>query len=227
MTYIYSILYLLQFFSSHFIISYPNNIQINKIEIIAEYLENKYNVLANSWKMRKENKIEVIFYSTTYDFLKYTNSQVGLSGKYAGGKMHLQPITLMEKKKILYPTLSHELAHAFLDEYSKNGLPKWLNESFAVYFSDALPRYEPEKKLRLNHFEDLDTYLSKDDLKTKNTVYFYLGLTMQFFMFTFPKVEIVKFLKSFQPGGEDPYKSSFNTSKKEVEKKWKEYLKGL
>jgi hypothetical protein len=224
LAYLHSLLFLLQFLTSHFIISYPENIQQKKIEIIADFLENRYNFLSDNWKLDKPGKINVIFYATTYDFMKSSNSLAGLSGKYTGGKIHLQPFTLLEKKKILQPVLAHELVHAFLDEYNKNGLPKWMNEAFAVYFSDALERYAPKKKITLKHFEDLDRFLKEDDFNIKSTAYFYLGLTMQFYIITFPKSEIINFIKSFPLNGNDPYKSSFNLSKIQIEKKWKEYL---
>jgi hypothetical protein len=221
---IFFLLFNFQFSSSHFIINAPKDVSTSDLENITSYLESKYSELENNWGLKRDSKINIIIFPSVYDYIKTTHSSKEIGGLYYNGKIYLQPISVLSRRRILNSILSHELAHAFLDGYLKSGLPIWLNESFAICFADEISRFKKSGNLKLNHLSDLDRLLKVEN-KKKSDVYFYLGLTMQFFIKTYSQEKVALLLKSFK--GDNPNKviaSVFNEPMEQIERKWRECL---
>jgi hypothetical protein len=216
--------FITQFNSPHFIIEHPHNISTTDRDVIIGYLENKYSELENNWGLKVTDKIKINISPTVYDFVKKTHYSKEIGGLYYNGKIYLQPIPVLKRRGVLNSILSHELAHAFLNEYSKNGLPIWLNESFAVYFSNDISRLAKIGHLSLKHFDDLERLL-KTENKRKNDVYFYLGLTMQFFIDTYQQQKVALLLRSYNGiNREKVFPSVLDEPVEQIEIKWKKYL---
>jgi hypothetical protein len=213
-----------QLSSSRFAIIAPKNVSIAEKTDITNFLDDKYNKLENTWNLKLNNKITIVIHSTTYEFMRATNAPMFISGIFINNKIHLQPINLLKKKKILYSTLSHELAHAVLNEYSKKGLPVWLNEAFALYFSNEIENLKKKRTLKFKRFSDFDKLLKnkKEDL---NTIYYYLALTMQFFINTYSQDKISTLLKTFEKEYPDKtISTALNEPIEKIESSWRTYL---
>jgi hypothetical protein len=214
----------LQAVPSQFNLIVPKNVSIAEKEDIINFIERKSRILEEEWNLKLKDKIKIISYPSVYEFMRNAKASKSNSGIFIENVIHLQPIDLLKRKSLLYPALSHELAHASLYRYSREGLPFWLNESFAIYFSNEISKLKKTKSLKLNHFKDLDRMLknSKGDL---TNIYFYLGLTMQFFINTYSHEKIILLLHSFNKNDPDEVISeTLKESIGAIENKWISYL---
>ena len=118
----------------------------------------------------------------------------------------MQPLNLLKGKKILFGVLRHELIHAMIDGSGKGKIPKWFNESFAIYVSGELNRVKKEVPIKFKTIGELEALINSKDYRIIATSYYYLGLTMQFLVQQYGEEKIKSLLAI---GKTDNFENSF------------------
>lgn len=127
--------------TDHFIIKYEAGVAQGDVQAVADILETSYAMLTTrSHLPLRVNRIDICIYASTAHYVHSGKVKWWMGAIYRGNTIHLQPPTVLRKRGILETTLTHELVHALLDDASHHGLPLWLNESAAVYFSGEMNR---------------------------------------------------------------------------------------
>ena len=106
-------------------------------------------VLANSEAVRHEllgrldraslsvgdTKVQLIFHSTTQEFMAATSQPWWAAAATRGTSIELQPLALLKRRGILLTTVRHEYAHYVIDRLSNGKAPRWLAEGLAAYIA--------------------------------------------------------------------------------------------
>jgi len=214
--------------TDHFIIKYENGNASVDVQHVAEILEASYIMLTTKYHLPiPQNKIDVRIYASTPYYTQAVKVKWWFGAIYQRGTIHLQPPAILQKRGILETTLTHELVHAFLDNASLNGLPLWLNESAAVYFSGEMNRLKIPTSPGVRHFHDLERKIRTARSKTElDKTYYLLGLTMKFFIEEYGEGSVQALLNSFEQPQviENVFNYALGEDYQTVERKWFQHV---
>ncbi len=215
--------------ADHFIIKYENTVAQGDVQTVADILETNYAMLSTRYHLPlRQIRIDVSIHASTSHYIQSAKVKWWIGAIYQSGTIHLQPPAVLQKRGILETTLAHELVHVLLDDASRHGLPLWLNESAAVYFSGEMNKLKIPRSVSVHHFGDLERNIgasrSKSDL---DRTYYLLGLTMKFLVEECGESKVEALLNSFgQPRAlEDVFTDVLGIDYESVERKWSQYLK--
>jgi hypothetical protein len=215
--------------TDHFIIKYENGVAQGDVQTVADILEMSYATLTSRRQMPlRQNRIDVSIHASTPHYVQSAKVKWFMGGIYRDNTIHLQPPAVLQKRGILETTLTHELVHALLDDASHHGLPLWLNESAAVYFSGEMNRLKIPASLGVSRFHDLEkrirTARSKSEL---DKTYYLLGLTMKFFIEEYGESKVQAVLSSFQQPQviENVFNYTLGEDYQTVERKWLQHVR--
>jgi stage II sporulation protein D len=126
--------------SEHFRLSYPAQLEKQRIEEVLRTLEAAHHDLAKrlhaaSINLTQSQLTQVILHPTTNDFVTTTGQPAWVAGATHGNTIHLQPLMTLRKRGIVTATLRHELVHAMLGRLSNKHTPRWLSEGLAIHFA--------------------------------------------------------------------------------------------
>ena len=146
--------------SDHFHVSYPSRVPRSEVEAAlrafeAARLDMFARVGPASLKL-PESKIDVVCYETTQAFIEATGQSWWVAGVTHGGRIELQPLGVLRRRRVLRSTLRHEYAHAVIEAVGGSGAPRWLAEGLAISFAGegpSLERYKPRMRLSLDELE--------------------------------------------------------------------------
>lgn len=218
-------LLMFQFNTSAFTFKNTYNISGTDLKEISYFLETEYTRLKSKWNIYSKNKVEIFFCSSTDDFVWKTGADRRISALYKNNRIYLQPLNLLKGKKILFGVLRHELIHAMIDGLDKRNIPRWFNESFAIYISGELNRVKKKSTLKFTKMTELESCTTSKDYNVIETSYYYLGLTMQFLIQQYGEEKIKSLLiESNNESFASSFKSVMNESFESVETNIISYL---
>jgi stage II sporulation protein D len=79
--------------------------------------------------------IEVYVHATTAEFIAETGQPGFAAAATRDGTIALQPLELLNRRRILAQTLRHEYAHSVIDELGRGRAPRWLAEGMASHLA--------------------------------------------------------------------------------------------
>jgi stage II sporulation protein D len=145
--------------SSHFRVSYPAQTKLNDAEHLLQLLEASRTALLRRFSLPPNAElpfIEVFVNQTTGDFVARTGLPWWAAAGSVDNRIELQPLELLQRRRILETTLRHELVHKLVDLAGNGRSPRWLAEGFALYIAGEGPlisRYVPGKRISIAELE--------------------------------------------------------------------------
>ncbi|MBS1806985.1 MAG: SpoIID/LytB domain-containing protein [Acidobacteria bacterium] len=124
--------------SEHFRISYPAG--TSGAAAILPLLEGAYNSLKQRFQMASiawssKTLIQIQLHRATADFVAATGQPSWVAAASRDNTIHLQPLSLLQKRGILNSTLRHELTHVALESLRSRQAARWLSEGLAIHFA--------------------------------------------------------------------------------------------
>jgi stage II sporulation protein D (peptidoglycan lytic transglycosylase) len=119
--------------SEHFQLVFPHgqepwtNKTLNALETMRVEMESRVGVLPA--------KVRVETFRTTADFIRGAKQPGWVAASTDGVSISLQPLSTLERKRILISTLRHELAHLAVYRMRSPGTPSWFEEGLALYLT--------------------------------------------------------------------------------------------
>jgi len=124
--------------SVHFTLQYDDTVPDGIATAILEEMEQAYDAIGSELGRYPEGDIPVILYSKVV-FTEITRNPLWVAGSF-DGKIRVPVRGLASGRDVyrLRPILTHELAHAFIQQMAPRGLPLWFQEGLAKHF-EGLP----------------------------------------------------------------------------------------
>jgi stage II sporulation protein D len=149
-----------QLSSPNFRVSYPVESNSTDAEHLLQLLEANRTALLNRPRLPSGVRlpfIEVFVNQTTGDFVGRTGLPSWAAAASSGNRIELQPLELLQRRRILETTLRHELVHKLVDSAGNGHSPRWLAEGLALYIAGEGPmlaRYIPARRMALSELEE-------------------------------------------------------------------------
>lgn len=163
--------------SENFVVRY-DNVSDEVKNLVLETAEDKYEILAETFNYKFDEKVEIIVYNDVNTMMEATmlRGERAPMGVYFGNSIHIyNPIYWIADnenlEKIFYTEgpILHELAHKFTDHIARGNYPTWFTEGVSLYFEYIVDDYEWGKNLELddeiysienltNSFDELNVY---------------------------------------------------------------------
>jgi SpoIID/LytB domain protein len=143
--------------SDHFRLNYPANVRRSEAEGILQTLDSGRagilrRVAAAGLTINAPPLLEIFINETTGDFVGRTGLPSWAAAATKGNHVELQPVSVLQRRGVLWTTLRHELAHVVIDTTSKGHAPRWLSEGLALYLAGEgalLARYSPREQISI------------------------------------------------------------------------------
>jgi hypothetical protein len=214
--------------SAHFEVKYQRVIPQQDAKKVMDFLQAEYKSISADLGMDLKNKLEVRIYESVGKFL----SESGLKRPWRGalyqrGILHLQPVSALVARKMFERSISYELALAFLDETSQKGCPRWLSESFAVYYCGEMSGMTPPVGARMSAFADLNQDIQEyQNPPQRDDVHYILGSTMTFLVQKYGERKAFRVYKEFDgvTTVDRVFKKVFEEDYSTIEKAWAKYI---
>jgi hypothetical protein len=217
--------------TTHFDVKYEKGVTEEDARKVADYLQEDFKYLSQKIGVDIRTPMEVRIYTNVGRFQSETKQKKAWrGGLYQRGVLHLQPVTALVQREIFERTISYELAMGLLDPVVRNGCPRWLRESFAVYHSGEMAGLRPPVGARLSSFADLDQDIQEyPDPPQRDDVHFVLGQTMKFFVDKGGEEKAFGLFRQFNGthGVETVFKNTFGQEYAAVEKEWAAHIASL
>jgi SpoIID/LytB domain protein len=147
--------------SEHFTARGTSSTSVKDVESVLSNIEGARQDLLErldraSVSLTRESKIQLVFHRTTQEFIAATGQPSWAAAATHGTTIHLQPLPLLKRRRILATTIRHEYAHYVIDRLSSGKAPRWLAEGLAAYFageSAMLASYQPPQSLSTDEIE--------------------------------------------------------------------------
>jgi hypothetical protein len=147
--------------SEHFQIRYAASVERKEIESVLRTLEAAgkdmcRRLTLGSMNLPEAPTVEVTVHGSTQSFTAATGQPWFAAGATRGRRIHLQPISVLRRRRILASTLRHEYAHAVVETIGQGRTPRWLAEGLAIHFAGEaamLRRFESKNRLPLDELE--------------------------------------------------------------------------
>jgi tetratricopeptide (TPR) repeat protein len=120
--------------SVHFTLQYDDTVPDGIATAILEEMEQAYDMIGAELGEYPEGDIPVILYSKVV-FTEITRNPLWVAGSFDGKiRVPVRGLTSGRDVHRLRPILTHELAHAFIQQMAPQGLPLWFQEGLAKHF---------------------------------------------------------------------------------------------
>jgi hypothetical protein len=195
---------------------------------VAEYLQSDYEYLSTTLGLDLGSRLEVRIYDSQGKYLDATGQKTPWRfACFHGGKIHVQPVSVLEKERAFEKALSYELALALLDQTARKGCPAWLREAYAVYHSGIMSDLTAPVGTRVNSFGDLDENLQQQKTPPRRLdVLYLLAQTMKYFVDQYGEEKTLGVYKAFTGtlSTEKVMAAHFGVEAAVMEKGWSEYI---
>jgi stage II sporulation protein D len=126
--------------SNHFLARYTSAVQRRFVDDALLVLESaRTDVIrrlsAASLTLQEGKRIEIVIQPTTQEFIAATGQPWWSAAATSGGRIQLQPLDTLRRRRIVTTTLRHEYAHAVTESLSGGRGPRWLAEGVAIHFA--------------------------------------------------------------------------------------------
>jgi hypothetical protein len=214
--------------SAHFEVKYQRVIPQEDARMVMDSLQTEYRALSGDLGFEPKTKLEVRIYESVGKFLSETGLKRPWRGAlYQRGILHLQPVRALVARRLFQKSISYELALAFLDETTQKGCPRWLAESFAVYYCGEMSGMTPPVGARMSAFADLNQDIQEyQNPPQRDDVHYILGSTMTFLVQKYGERKAFRVFKEFDGVStvDKVFKKVFEEDYPTVEKAWAKYI---
>jgi hypothetical protein len=135
--------------SEHFRLTFPKNLESNEVSPLLKLLEaTRAQLLRRAGGNSSLPQLEVVLNETTGDFTGRTGMPAWAAAATKNNRIELQPLSVLQKRRILETTLRHELVHVIVESIGGGQTPRWLTEGMALYMAGegALLPQSPESR---------------------------------------------------------------------------------
>ena len=139
--------------SEDFRINYPTSIDQRELVALMKLLQSSRTALtarvAGAGVTVRFPVLDVFINETTGDFVGRTGQPPWAAAATRAGRIELQPLETLRRRRILETTLRHELVHALVDALGHGRTPRWLAEGLAIHLAGEgrlVARYEPRRR---------------------------------------------------------------------------------
>ena len=147
--------------SEHFRVTYPASVPEHDVASLIETVESSRadllrRVSIAGITINQFPSLEIFINDTTGDFVGRTGQPWWAAAATKGNRIELQPIAVLQRRRVLTSTLRHELVHAVIDSISHGRAPRWLAEGMALYFAgegQAISRFQPQTRMPVDKIE--------------------------------------------------------------------------
>jgi SpoIID/LytB domain protein len=149
--------------SEHFRVTYPADVTRREADQVLNILES-----TRSDFLRRASSasisaniptLEIRLNDSTGDFVGRTGQPWWAAAATKGNRIEMQPLALLKRRGVLSTTLRHELAHAIIDNISRDRAPRWLEEGFAIYLAGEGSMFSSHIKRGAMAIEELERRL--------------------------------------------------------------------
>jgi hypothetical protein len=214
--------------SAHFEVKYQRVIPQEDAKKVMDFLQAEYKSIGADLGMEPKAKVEVRIYESVGKFLSETGLKRPWRGAfYQRGTLHLQPVSALVARKIFEKSISYELVLAFLDETAQKGCPRWLAESFAVYYCGEMSGMTAPVGARMSAFADLNQDIQEyQNPPQRDDVHYILGSTMTFFVQKYGERRAFRVYREFDgvTTVDRVFKKVFEEDYAAIEKAWAKYI---
>jgi stage II sporulation protein D len=130
--------------SEHFKVTVP---QADQAQELLGFLESSRTEIlrraSSSGVEPRMPNLEIVFNETTGDFTGRTGMPAWAAAATRNNRIELQPLRLLQQRRILETTLRHELVHVVIESVGGTQTPRWLTEGMALHVAGEgklLPR---------------------------------------------------------------------------------------
>jgi tetratricopeptide (TPR) repeat protein len=194
-----------QLTTAHLDIHYPNvGIDAAAMEPLAKILEAEYVRLHATWFTKASDRRVTVNILSWDDFREYSGSDY-IAGLYTN-KVFLPLAGLREYPPDIVAIATHELAHAFIADWSRNLAPRWFHEALASHVemheetTNAFRWYEEKRMLSVALLDPLAN--GSPDPEVISETYSIGEATLRFIEFRYGKAAIGKMLDAFAGGAD-------------------------
>lgn len=212
----------------HMDVYYQKGVSQEDAQKTADFLQNEYKVISEQLGLDLKQKLEVRIYDSIGKYLSKTNQRRPWRGAiFWRGVLHMQPVDALVARKLFEQSLLYELALAVLDQTSRKGCPRWLQEAYAVYHCGEMANLTPPIGMKLAAFSDLDQDIQQySNPPQRDDVHYILGTTMKFFVEQYGEAKTFGVFKAFNgmTSVEAIFKKQFNQEFGTIERTWANFI---
>ena len=205
-------------------VKYQKGIPPEEAEALGAFLQREYDYISGRLHVDLPAPLEVRMYDSGGKYLAATGQQnAWRPAVLQRGILHMQPVTDPKRQGAFEKGISYELARAVLEGTGRKGVPRWLREAFAAYYSGVMSDLTPPVGARIRSFADLDQDLQRHTAPPRrDDVVYLLGQTMKFFIDEFGEDKAYGVFAAFdgEHGLEETMTAHFGTDFKQVEQSW-------
>ncbi len=219
--------------TSHFMVNCDVEDKKVDLNFILTAFEEAYYDVGRALEIYPKNRIPVVIYSSHKQYRNATNSPEWTGGLWDGTKIRIPSSICKSDKKVLEHTIFHEYVHLlFSTKYEKQyrGIPIWLNEGCAEYFSHSLLEEDikPLKLTRnaknsLNSFFDNPAYFK--NAKTARSAYRLALHSVRFIVENYGNNSLLKLIDNMANRKKRPFYNSLNCNKADFIDAFIEFMK--
>jgi len=163
---------------------YSDKINSENIDKISKFIDGTEEYFSSQFNYLPKESLGIKIMSSLDEMKQIFGVDYFIGGYYNGGQVFLQPVEILLKKNVLQKVVFIEYAHYFIDSYTKNNCPKWLNEMYSAYFyakfSNRLDNYQTDYKYLITYKKLIDI---NSNLKNKNNLKEFYNISINFFEF--------------------------------------------
>jgi len=210
--------------SVYFDMKYQGGVQEEDVRSLLGYLQGERATIIQQVGFDSTKKIEVRIYNSVGRFLAGAGVKQPWRGAYYfKDVLHVQPVQALEQRGILESAISYELAMAYLEAARHKGCPQWLQDAYAVHFSDEMKRLSQPVGVRLSSFSDLNQDIQQyPNPPQRDDVHYVLGQTMKFFIGKYGELRTYGLFREFDgmTSVETVFKRVFGEEYHGIERAW-------
>jgi hypothetical protein len=145
-------------FQASFAVS-ANRRLVSKALTILEQFRGELEKQISSAGIGKANlpRMELFIHASTGDFTGSTGQPAFVAAITNGRRIDIQPLEILEKRRVLETALRHEYAHAVIEGNGPPSQPRWLSEGASIYLSGEGSQYSQVRPLQVSSPGDLES----------------------------------------------------------------------